>query len=107
MQEDIQKRNACFMIGTQLVDLLKKGQLPSHLSPVDVAESVNRIFQTTKDNKTFVTSSELSTSVKNGNVGCVPPPQGRSSTMPTHILEALSDLFFLIVRYRKPMLRKC
>ena len=94
MQEDIQKRNACFMIGTQLVDLLKKGQLPSHLSPVDVAESVNRIFQTTKDNKTFVTSSELSTSVKNGNVGCVPPPQGRSSTMPTHILEALSDLFF-------------
>ena len=94
MQEDIQKRNACFMIGTQLVDLLKKGQLPSHLSPVDVAESVNRIFQTTKDNKTFVTSSELSTSVKNGNVGCVPPPQGRSSTMPTHILEAMSDLFF-------------
>ena len=94
MQEDIQKRNACFMIGTQLVDLLKKGQLPNHLSPVDVAESVNRIFQTTKDNKTFVTSSELSTSVKNGNVGCVPPPQGRSSTMPTHLLEALSDLFF-------------
>ena len=94
MQEDIQKRNACFMIGTQLVDLLKNGQLPSHLSPVDVAESVNRIFQTTKDNKTFVTSSELSTSVKNGNVGCVPPPQGRSSTMPTHILEAMSDLFF-------------
>jgi hypothetical protein len=93
MQEDTQKRNACFMIGTQLVDLLKKGQLPDHLSPVDVAESVNRIFQT-KDNETFVSSGELSTSVKNGNVGCVPPPQGRPSTMPTHILEALSDLFF-------------
>ena len=93
MQEDIQKRNACFIIGTQLVDLLKKGQLPSNLSPVDIAESVNRIFQT-KDNETFVSSGELSTSVKNGNVGCVPPPQGRPSTIPTHILEALSDLFF-------------
>ena len=92
-QETTQKRNACFMIGTQLVDLLKKGSLPGTLlTPVDIAESVNQIFA--EKEEVFVSASELVASVKNGNVGCLPPPQGRPGSTPTHILEALADLFF-------------
>lgn len=94
VQENTLKRNACFMIGTQLVDLLRKGSLPSSLpTPLDIAESVNRIFET-KKKETFVSASELITSVKKGNVGCSPPPQGRPASTPAHIMEALCDLFF-------------
>ena len=55
VQENTLKRNACFMIGTQLVDLLRKGSLPSSLpTPLDIAESVNRIFETKKEEKLLV-----------------------------------------------------
>ena len=94
LQENTLKRNACFMIGTQLVDLLRKGSLPSSLpTPLDIAESVNRIFETKKE-ETFVSASELITSVKKGNVNCLPPPQGRPVSTPAHIMEALCDLIF-------------